>query len=72
MNMREPNDCHGDESDLELLRRMPERDPDEDYDADWHGRMLADELIQNRNRDVMEDIGRALMPDNFKKIMGRS
>ncbi len=69
----ERNDCHGDESDLELLRRKPERDPDATRDNyDWLYRIIRDEGIQSRNRDVMADIGRALQPETFNKFMRKS
>jgi hypothetical protein len=64
--MKEPNDIHGDEH---LVPARPEADPDADRDQDWYDQILVNEAIANRNRDAMADIGRALMPENFARIM---
>ncbi len=46
---REPNDMHGDESDLELLRRKPERDPDADRDDFDYDELELELSAQYRN-----------------------
>lgn len=61
---REPNDCHGDEAELEQLRQKPVRDPD-DESPGFYAELAVDRIAARRS-----EIAISGTPEQFRKMWG--